>query len=334
MEKTSERKLHAKPKYGTHPDDFICLNPGVLATIDGKEYVCLDRVDFASILAHCERLLTEARRLADWTENENLYKAGLPMISRLADKWLILDYALAANGIGHGDPVFYGRDNQYLAAARCMHELANTIRQKANMFKHMSYRFKICIVRCLSDSHVGMPYSIFARKVAVVVDLLREIVAAKKSQRAPMTVKEANRKGMELTNTLAKRKKFFAKSETQQAKKIGCSWGTWSKTDCFKEAVNLGWLPKRKNGDMTTQNRQPSVVSLSPALEAKAGHGERDEVLRQLAAAETTKIKRPHWDDLPSEERHAILAEHQADVASDPSPLECRPWKVLNRKQL
>jgi len=115
-------------------------------------------------------------------------------------------------------------------------------------------------------------------------------------------------------------------SEKKQAKRIGCSWGTWSKTDCFRDAVELGWLPKRKKSDKRG-GTPPSVVSLTDTLEATVGVGEQDEIVNQLAAAETAAAENRQWKDLTSEEQRAILAEHEAEVANEPSPLESRPGR-------
>lgn len=148
--------------------------------------------------------------------------------------------------------------------------------------------------------------------------------------KARMSVDKANRTAMGLTDTPEKRKKFFALSERKQAKRIGCSWETWSKTACFIDAVERGWLPPRKKAIGNMGASRPSVVSLTPALEATVGVGEPEGILQQLVADETTA---QNWNDLSPEERREILAEHEKEDASDPSPVKPEPRKVVHRKR-
>ncbi len=98
--------------------------------------------------------------------------------------------------------------------------------------------------------------------------------ASRKKKR--MTVKEANEKAMKLARKM--RKGFFALSERQQADEIGCSWATWNKTPFFAEAQR-----KRPPGKPKKPS-SPKTESLTTEREAVTGEGDRDEVLRQLAA--------------------------------------------------
>jgi hypothetical protein len=152
----------------------------------------------------------------------------------------------------------------------------------------------------------------------------------RRRSRHRMTVEEANDNAMEQAKK--KKKAFFGLSEREQAKRIGCSWQTWSKTDFYRRAVQEGWLSKKRAKGSTAGSRR--VIGLTPTLEAAVGEGEGDEVLKQLAADESAEAKRDQWDDLPPKERQELLAEHEADNASDPSPLDPRPKKVQSYKRL
>jgi hypothetical protein len=90
-----------------------------------------------------------------------------------------------------------------------------------------------------------------------------------------MTVEQANEEAMALMKRMAKA--FFQLSQSQQAKKIGCHWKTWTKTALFKKAKKEGRIkPHRvRRGGAT-----PKAVSLSSELEATKG--KRDEVLHGL----------------------------------------------------
>jgi hypothetical protein len=128
-------------------------------------------------------------------------------------------------------------------------------------------------------------------------------------RRTNMTVEEANRKAMELAKLL--KQDFFSLSERKQAKRIGCSWGTWRKTTFYKQAKKKGRRSQRAKGERAAGS--PSVSSLTGNLEAAIGEGHRDEVLNQL------------------------IVEQEAD--HEPSPLDNdppdgRPQKVRHRKRL
>jgi hypothetical protein len=148
-----------------------------------------------------------------------------------------------------------------------------------------------------------------------------------------MRVEEADRRARKLTKTVKMRKAFFMESKRHQARAIGCSFETWTNTPYYQEAVKRGWLPEPKKKDKSTAGSLHSVVSLTSDLEAAAVVGDRDEVLNKLVSDETAKAKLS-WDDLPPQERLEILAEHEADEASDPSPLESGPRKASTRKRL
>jgi hypothetical protein len=108
-----------------------------------------------------------------------------------------------------------------------------------------------------------------------------------------MTRTEANDKAKELAKKL--KKAFFALSEREQAKRIGCHLKTWKKTPLYQEAKRK----KAKNKPPGNAPAAPGAVPFTATLEAAAVEGGRDEVLNQL------------------------IAEQEAD--SEPSPLEDDP---------
>lgn len=115
-----------------------------------------------------------------------------------------------------------------------------------------------------------------------------------------MTVDDANEKAMKLAHRM--RAGFFALSERQQAKLIGCSWTTWKRTPFYAEAQE-----KRPAGKQQ-QSSSPKTESLTAGREAVTGEGDKDEVLKHL------------------------IAEQEAD--KEPSPLESGPRKIHSRKRL
>jgi hypothetical protein len=115
-----------------------------------------------------------------------------------------------------------------------------------------------------------------------------------------MTVDDANEKALKLARKL--RLGFFALSERQQARQIGCSWTTWQKTKFYKKAKVM------RPGVKKSKPRSPKTESLTAGREEVIGEGERNEILEQL------------------------IAEAQAD--NEPSPLENRPRKIHFYKKL
>jgi hypothetical protein len=134
---------------------------------------------------------------------------------------------------------------------------------------------------------------------------LREKLQGNVVKRRPrMTVEQANERAGHLVKQM--RKAFFQLSARKQAEKIGCNWGTWTKTPFYQKYKKRNAVPDRGAGS-------PPVVSLTSDLEAVTGEGDPNEILEQL------------------------IAEQKAD--SEPSPLaddppDARPKRVRFRKRL
>jgi hypothetical protein len=123
-----------------------------------------------------------------------------------------------------------------------------------------------------------------------------------------MNVEQANDKAMALAKRMGKR--FFRLSEREQAKRIGCHWSTWAKTEFYRQAKKKAPLQRRVK---INAPRSPRTVCLTSDLEAVTPLRERPASLKRL------------------------IAEHEAD--SEPSPLDddppgARPRKVLVHKRL
>lgn len=124
---------------------------------------------------------------------------------------------------------------------------------------------------------------------------------SKKNPKRRMSVVAANAKAMELAKKMGK--DFLLLSGRTQARKIGCSWQTWTKTKFYQTAQQK----KKRIAEQMAQGRQPGsppTVSLTNKLEA--------------AAAE--------------EAFERLRAEQQAD--REPSPVDDSRTQVLSRKRL
>jgi hypothetical protein len=131
----------------------------------------------------------------------------------------------------------------------------------------------------------------------LAVEMIRPINAIPKPKEAPngsgpagqgkaskprMKVAQANEKGKELVRQLGKI--LFTKlSERNQAKRIGCSWKTWTKTELYKQYRKMKERTNRKSAKGKRAS-SPPVVSLTDKLEDAIGEGEKDSVLKKLIA--------------------------------------------------
>jgi hypothetical protein len=109
-----------------------------------------------------------------------------------------------------------------------------------------------------------------------LIDFFRRALGPKSSH--GMTVTEANKFAMRLAKQMGK--KFFRLSQREQAKKIGCSWATWHKTEFYSEAQKKRRLTGRRTRGKNPGS--PPVVGLTKNLENVSGEGVRDQVLAEL----------------------------------------------------
>jgi hypothetical protein len=152
-----------------------------------------------------------------------------------------------------------------------------------------------------------------------------------KGQRTRMSVEDANQEAMAVAGRLGQA--FFLLSERKQAKQIGCSWPTWTKTKFYKTAQQKRRkVARRVAGEQGPPTR--AAVSLTSSVEAVVGDGERDEVLNRLIDGERKPTgQKREWEDLSPAERQELLADQKAD--DEPSPLDDdRRKKVRARKRI
>jgi hypothetical protein len=93
----------------------------------------------------------------------------------------------------------------------------------------------------------------------------------------PMTVAQANRQAQKLARRVGPA--FFAVSEREQARQIGCAWQTWAKTEFYQTA-----RARKERAEPGKAARPPAAVSLTSEMEAALGDGGRDAVLEELVA--------------------------------------------------
>jgi hypothetical protein len=123
-----------------------------------------------------------------------------------------------------------------------------------------------------------------------------------------MSVAEANAKAMELAKQ--RDRDFFDLSERQQARMIGTTWRTWSRTPLYRQERERKEKLRAKLAKQGTASKSPSVVGFTGTLEAVV---REDKSLKEL------------------------IAEQRQD--DEPSPLEDDPpgsrgRKVYTRKEL
>jgi hypothetical protein len=321
--------------------------------LDGgwPETVDLDELDFSPILARVEALLPHARRLAEWADDGEigdwvidemtgvpaedeltgeLYRVGdfgetgATFLQRVFENWEAVQWALFESNLWRCPAVWEGSDRCRHEAARCLVDLSDQLFHNAKLVINYDLDGNPpppdpdwYYVLLGPGTRLSLPHALFVRRLCLAAEQLREIVAGQKSKRPRMVMKEADDRARMPTATPEKKARFFALSKRKQAERIGCSFQTWSKTATYQDAVERGWLPKRKKETGESVKAPPRVVSMTPDLEATLGRGDRDEIVNQLAAEEVSEAGKPEWDDLPPSERQALLADHEADVASE-----------------
>jgi hypothetical protein len=91
-----------------------------------------------------------------------------------------------------------------------------------------------------------------------------------------MSVNQANETAMKRAKKM--KRVFFMLSQREQAKLIGCAFGTWKKTQFFAEAQ------KRRPRAGAAKPSSPKTTSFTAKTESVTGEGGKDEVLNQLIA--------------------------------------------------
>jgi hypothetical protein len=137
-----------------------------------------DNVDFSAILALAEPILAEARRLAEWAHDGHLDYAGHDMLVRIGKQWLALESVLSFSGMGPENAgwCMHSNDDRVYIAAQCWTDLAWAVRRNADWLKSVSDFHDPCFVDLAPDACMGMPHALFAKRLAVTVELLKKIV--------------------------------------------------------------------------------------------------------------------------------------------------------------
>jgi hypothetical protein len=156
------------------------------------------------------------------------------------------------------------------------------------------------------------------RQVAEMLRPAESLPPAKSTSRKKglrgMTIDKADREARRLEKQM--KTEFFKLSQNKQAKKIGCSWGTWSKTPFYQECLRQGRIyPSGRKKDSST----PGVVSFTKDMEGVTGDGGRDSVLEKLTQEEGKK-----------QTLKDVIDDYLDDY--EPSPLEDDPLDEAPRK--
>jgi hypothetical protein len=278
------------------------------------ESVPLYKVNFAPILAGIEQILDDARQLADWAGDKPLDETGADMLLRVGVKWLLLEPALNAIGIGASAQWHGGNDDdEVFAGAQCLNDLARAVRENNVWFAYLP---KICphsLVDLAPEAVMGMPHATFAKRLAVAVDLLRKAVSSARetsdtgmtphqtgepetnqdqlldgegSTRKRMSRAEANAKAMKLAEA---DDKFVFKTQREWAREIGCAVGLITNLPFWRGVA------ARTDRDRQGKGRAPRVVNLSDKLLADTPDSQADDpqeaALNRLAAQEEARAR-------------------------------------------
>jgi hypothetical protein len=113
------------------------------------------------------------------------------------------------------------------------------------------------------DELAALPLTEVALILRSVAPAEGSVISPQMGGRRRMSVKEANAKAMQLAER--QKRKFFLLSEREQAKAIGCSWKTWSKTELYQTAKKQRDILAKRAGSSTTAG-PPPAVSLTDSL--------------------------------------------------------------------
>jgi hypothetical protein len=333
--------------------------------------VNLDNLDFAPLLACVEQLLPDAEKLAAWADDgeignlvtdrrgnpkediitgerlrDNAFgEVGAGLLQRVYSQWYDLVSLIETK---FGAEVGFWKGEEFLkqspVLSLAMLDLHTFPFRKKSFLRisellpeeEMEWRTAGSSFVLRPGTRLGMSHHLFVRRLTHIAGLLRDIVKHDQQRRGKkrpgMLVEEANCRARELTDTPKKKREFLALSETKQAKRIGCSWATYSKTRFYEEAREKRLLPSsRPQANHSEASRSVATVRLTSALEARTVEGDRDKVLCELVEAEEQEPNRRSWDELPLEERQAIDVEQEVDMAAYPSPLDTRRRRSRRR---
>jgi hypothetical protein len=161
------------------------------------KYPIVDNVDFGAILALAEPILAEASLLAEWTQDGKLDDTGAEMLLRVGWQWIVLETVLTANGLGPQNRRFAGFDDRVCQAATCLADLAAAVSEDAEWFRYLpSGITTTCLLSLAPGARMGMPHAMFAKRLAVAVELLRKVQSTNPIKEVPgrrrTTVDDAN----------------------------------------------------------------------------------------------------------------------------------------------
>jgi hypothetical protein len=140
------------------------------------EQVALHTVDLGSVLTQAEPILTRARLLADWAQDDALDQTGADMIADLALDWVVFEIALTAKGIGRGEVGWTAGNDEgdRCAAVRCLSDLINAVRRDVAWFFYLPI-LGVELLDIFPGARMGMSHAAFAKRLGVAVELLRKV---------------------------------------------------------------------------------------------------------------------------------------------------------------
>jgi hypothetical protein len=225
------------------------FNSKIHTAFRGRDTVGIEDVNYAAILALADSLPAEAARLASWTQDGSLDETGASLILKIAEQWLAVETTLEANGLA-GRPYCWIADNWSgnLLAAQCFHDLANSIRKKTPWLHYVGICNTdfICLV---PDACLGMPHSVFAKRITVAVEMLRGVVGSL----------QANANGGH--DTIAE----YLRELTEQCLRIGKPFGKGGKREKTNVST-LPSLPQLQDGLENSNRMFVQAVARAPTL--------------------------------------------------------------------
>jgi hypothetical protein len=176
-------------------------------------------------------------------------------------------------------------------------------------------------------------FTLMFRRFELVIASTPAVLRPTGAARRRMSAEEANEAAMRLVHEHGQ--VFFALSETEQARRIGCHLNTWRKTPLYKKAAK-----RRERGKSNARSAsQPAraAVSFTSSIEATVGTGAPDDQMNRLIHEEEEQKKMKQDRQQHAQELQQALADYARDF--EPSPLDedppdGRPKRVTHRKRV
>lgn len=290
----------------------------VCSTSIAPEGVDLSEMRFDPILTSASLLLAKAKDLADWEGDGPIDETTQILRFKVAMGWLDLEAALSGAGLVDEASVlvpceWYESGDPRLRAFKSSKSLTEHVRAHSDWRNYLPARLEsdqpgidITLIPLDAPMTMGVSPTVFAKRVTLIVEQLKEAVAMGPPAKRKMSKEEANERAIQLTEADPS---FLDKSLREWAAAIDCSEGLVVKLRLWKETM------KRTGRGKRGRARVPKAVSLTRGLEAtfEGSKGDAPDELERLIEEQRADAEpSPLEDDPPSSKPKKVVSRTRA----------------------